>query len=193
MMWGLAMNKLIFSGILLLGASAAACGGATDPEAVDSGSDASASSDTGSSGESGTLADAGVGDTSTNPVGLQPDPGLIECAGTPCKVPGNYCCIDAFDGGKACKDDSVSSCGGDRKACDETADCTGSTPLCCSPPSAAAPPRYYDSTFCAPTCATYQVCKATSECVNGKPCVSQTCRGRVVQTCGALPARACDS
>ncbi|MDB4995507.1 MAG: hypothetical protein JWM74_2939 [Myxococcaceae bacterium] len=188
------MNKLIFSGILLLVACGAGCGGATDPDAQDSGSDASASSDTGSSGEdTGTASDAGVKDTSTNPVGLAPDPGLIACGGAPCKVPGNYCCIDAFDGGKACKDDSVSSCGGDRKACDETADCTGSTPLCCSPPSAAAPPRYYDSTFCAPTCATYQVCKTNAECVNGKPCVPQTCRGRTVQTCGALPAGACDS
>jgi hypothetical protein len=182
------MNKLHVFGILLL----ASCGGATAPDAFDSGSDAT--SDAATAEDTGTVtSDAGVSDTSANPIGLAPDPGLVACGGSSCKVPGNYCCIDAFDGGKACRDDSVSSCSGDRKACDETSDCTGGTPLCCSPPSAAAPPRYYDSTFCAPTCATYQVCKTSAECVNGKPCVSQTCRGRVVQTCGPLPAGACAS
>lgn len=120
------------------------------------------------------------------------DPGSITCGAQPCAISANYCCDEA--NGEKCVPLSFSSCGGPRRACDEAADCTMGS-VCCYGISAAIPLTY--STECAPPnqCGDLnyrpQVCKTSSECTNGQPCVLQTCKGKPIRTCGMLPSKHC--
>ena len=154
---------------------ALACGGSV------SGNDGGTGSDAGSDG--GTTSDAG---------GTTSDPGQVTCNGMPCAINANYCCDDM--NGERCVPQTFSSCGGQRRSCDEAADCTMGS-VCCYAISAAVPLAY--STECAPPsqCGDLnyrpQVCKTSSECTNGQPCVLQVCKGKPIRTCGMLPAKHC--
>ncbi len=128
----------------------------------------------------------------------KPDPLNVTCAGAPCAVPGNYCCdTPTLDGGvEKCVPDSTSSCAGLRRACDEAADCAGvtGTKVCCIPPNAAQLVAY--NAQCTLSCKgdpfAYQLCKTTAECENGQACVTQTCNGYTISTCGPIPANRCN-
>jgi hypothetical protein len=136
-------------------------------------------------------ADAGVLDSGTTPKS-------VTCNGMPCAVPDNYCCDQGMlpkPGVEKCVPNSVSSCGGMRRSCDETADC-GVGEACCTAVSAAFAFTY--STQCAPAANCtgmdpymYRHCKSSSECPMGVTCVAQLCQGHMVQTCGGIPAQRC--
>ena len=125
------------------------------------------------------------------------DPGLVTCAGAPCKVPGNYCCntgLTPMPSAQKCVPDITSACGGLRVMCDESADCTNGD-VCCVPPNANI--RIALNAQCSPkgSCKdpTYfpQLCKTNAECDNGQPCVSQICLGALVWSCGGVDPKRC--
>lgn len=126
------------------------------------------------------------------------DPGNIPCGGAPCAVPGGYCCdTPTLDGGvEKCVPATTSSCAGLRRACDEAADCAGVTgaKVCCIPPNAAQLVAY--NAQCVLSCKgdpfAYQLCKTSAECENGQACVTQTCAGHVISSCGPIPANRCN-
>lgn len=146
--------------------------------AADAGAEAAPTADAG-----GTTCDAPDG-------GLPCDPGIVRCGAESCATPGEACCISQSGGapsatcqpkGATCNDPIV------ELGCDETGDCAAGE-ICCSSMSPSGAPKV----ACAASCGTYgmQVCRSSSECTNGEPCVVQTCQGNIVQTCGKLPAQA---
>jgi hypothetical protein len=125
------------------------------------------------------------------------DPGVVPCGGTPCKVPGNYCCDTSqnpMPTPSKCVPDITSSCGGLRQACNEAADCPNGD-VCCVPPNANI--RIALNAQCSPkgSCMdpTYfpQLCRTNAECDNGKPCVQQLCLGVTVWSCGGIDPKRC--
>jgi hypothetical protein len=121
-----------------------------------------------------------------------PDPGSVQCNGVACDSATSYCCVERPPGTTRCVPQSTSSCGGLRRQCDEAADCP-SGEQCLIPPNAALAIRL--DTTCGVASpndpVVHQVCKSSTECVNGQPCVAQTCQGEIVRTCGPIPARRC--
>ncbi len=149
-----------------------------------------------STGSSNTILDAASdapkADATT---GSSSDPGVVTCNGSPCDTATSYCCDETTvpPNGQRCVSNSVSSCGGLRRRCDEAADCTGGQ-VCCIPPNAAMRVAY--TTVCSKGPCTddvlnYQVCKTSAECTNGQPCVTQQCAGYEMRTCGSLPVERC--
>jgi hypothetical protein len=143
----------------------------------------------GSAGTSGVGGAAGASGANGAAGASGSDPGQIACGAANCDVPDEYCCDDSMQpGNEKCVPSITSSCAGFRRMCDEAADCEIGN-VCCTIPAAAT--FYAYNTSCAPSCDTYfpQLCKTSAECTNGQACVSQTCNGWLVQTCGPIPAQ----
>lgn len=170
--------------LLALGLSLVACGGTSSTTGSDASADAAPT-------------DAGADTTlSKSP----PDPGKLVCGTTTCTTPGELCCYSSIAPGGAADHcaTSTAQCGAPNIACDETADCAPGS-VCCTG-VAVLPKDASVSGFEAATCqpeatasciekqgvgsSSVQVCKTDAECRNGKPCVVQSCYGRVLQTCG---------
>lgn len=169
---------LAAGGVLALATVAVACSGA----AVVDGSGA-AGTTTAAGGTSGTGGTGGVAG------GLASDPGQVDCGGTVCQTPSQYCCVE--DPGSReiweCMDHADDThCGAWLRECDEAADCEPGY-QCCVPMTARPFPVY--STHCALECDSFywfQVCKTDAECPDGADCVLQLCHGEPLQTCGGL-------
>lgn len=168
-------------------------GGSVDGTAADSGGNATdaAASDSGpvdSGSDAPTRGDGGV------PEGGRPsDPGVVACGvATTCSpTPGEFCCVDVDGGFIGCgPGPSLSFCMGKfQEHCDESADCDAGVPECCVSFGGPVDPP---GTACRTSCAGgVQVCKTSAECKNGMPCVVQTCRGQLLETCGAIPPAFC--
>jgi hypothetical protein len=158
------------------GAGGAGTGGGGDAASTTTGSgghDGGAAGSASSGGSGGSAAGAGV----------------VRCDGAACLVPDNQCC-EADDGTEECLPIS-SDCAGLRRSCDEAADCPASE-ICCTLPAAA--PFFVFSTGCAASCEediAYQICSTDGECANGLGCVSQTCQGKTVKSCGPIEPSQC--
>jgi hypothetical protein len=154
----------------------------------------------------GPVADGGTGPTGNPPQGQPSDPKKVTCGSTTCDTATQTCCVSRFqDAG--CRP-ANQFCAGREFACDEAADCdTGE--LCCLDVTIFQTfdaGGFFDAGFptfdagardpiqgsrCRNRCRQQpQSCRTDAEC-DGGTCVAQQCGGRVIQTCGALPAGAC--
>lgn len=120
-----------------------------------------------------------------------PDPGRIVCGTDVC---------DATQGAKCCVQNNFHACYppvppqkcfGHYVWCDEAADCAyySEAWVCFVNKSP------YGFTFgCNSKGAAWdpQVCKSDKECLNGEPCVEQTCGDIVIRSCGPLPDDFCN-
>jgi len=172
-----------------------ACSGDdSSPPANNPGNDASTGNDTGT----GNTPDAGGGGSNDSGNPSNPsDPGNVQCGGQACNTDANVCCR-ALDGGGTCNSGDV-DCTGDsiEVGCDESADCTDpANPVCCG--SITASQDF--SVECAASCGgadagaslSRQICKTNAECGAAGACVTQTCYGVVVSTCGGIPEAVCN-
>jgi hypothetical protein len=120
------------------------------------------------------------------------DPGFVTCGDAPCSVPDHYCCDTPSS--ETCVPNTVSGCAGERRLCDEAADCPVGQ-VCCVPFAEA--PFFVHSTLCSTSCDRTglqgtQVCKTDSECKNAQPCQQQTCSGKVVRACEQIDPNFCN-
>ena len=184
----------------------AACGGSDDSGLNNTGTDGGGGSDasadgggpvdgsvnTDSSVDAGTVADGSVDAGADS--GIVSDPHKLACETETCTTPNQACC-NFTDGGAACTDTSSLACGangGTKQDCKQAADCSpdgGTAILCCD--NGFNGPEHAPDFVCGAICAGPQVCRTDAECTNGQTCVTQTCHGRVVDTCGALNAAQC--
>ena len=156
--------------------------------AVDASDDAD-SGDGGSAGDSGmgdsgnVGDDAGDGGARTDGPELPPtDPGRVLCGPNACNVALEVCCEKP--NADTCQSNVASCPGGVVAHCDEAANCQLNQ-VCCV--TAAGPSGL--ETSCHSWCQTGQpqACHASAECTGGSgPCVTWSCAGGVVGTCGGV-------
>ena len=186
--------------IALVGVSALvfACGGRTTAT-TDGGTGASGSMQ-GASPNGATSADE-----SWDGGLIGPTPGSVRCGNVDCNAKTDACCLqesgNPATNGCASRDDALCNGTQVRRTCDEAADCNPGE-VCCmevvtSPPATIGSYCFRPDGSGAPgTCPTSEIvaCSSDADCIaaNAPPCVAQTCRGNVLQTCGLLPSEWCD-
>lgn len=137
-------------------------------------------------------AEASAGDAATPPPDGG-DPGSVPCGDQACAVPDNVCC-DARELGGAlrCVPQSVSSCSGLRRQCNEAADCSPGQ-VCCIPPNAAVRLAYNAQCLPRGECGGpywIQLCSGDAECA-GARCTVQSCVGASIAACGEIRTERC--
>ncbi|HEX7666414.1 MAG TPA: hypothetical protein VF407_17935 [Polyangiaceae bacterium] len=136
---------------------------------------------------------------------IGPTPGTIRCGDTDCDKATQDCCIahDVTPATNGCAKKGQIQCNGTqvRRECDEEADCNPDE-FCCAADVEGLPVSI--GMYCVnpklngmpPGCGLGELvaCSSDADCdAVGQPaCVSQVCRGNVLQTCGLLPSSWCD-
>ena len=131
---------------------------ATDTGAKDTGSDTAADLDGGVDGDAA------------------PGVGVIACGSAECKLPGEVCCL-AADAGGTCHPKGAAPC--TPIECDQPGDCAAGTTCCYQFQSACGTVGSKCLAACAP--ADVGACQGLTDC---QTCVSQTCAGVQLTTCG---------
>ncbi|WP_394833792.1 hypothetical protein LVJ94_45530 [Pendulispora rubella] len=197
------MRLAIALGITTLAASAGFLACSNDDSSVPN-VDASTDGKT----DTGSLPDTGGGDqdAGTDAQAVS-DPGLVSCGSSSCSAPAQYCCIRPDGGTQSCNDvnggggrdggGGGNCANGTRIECDEAVDCAdaGSPQVCCVrlagglSGSGEVGNRCQSTANCARAAqgTGRHACKTNGDCGDAGACVTQSCRGRTVRTCGGFP------
>ena len=120
---------------------------------------------------------------------------ILACGSTTCPAtpysPANgsndsYCCLPQSNlAAPTCVHGNLGACeSGNPWYCDQAADCNAGL-VCCEQSARAG----MFACLAPAACGMLQACRTSAECTNGQSCVTRTCGGTTIGTCGALTAQ----